>query len=161
MAGNISVINARDTIAAKMARCFITINGNRYNFANMINLEAKFEKTKSKVPRLGAIMVGHKTCGAEGTFSGKMHYVQSVLRKVLEEYKNTGLDVYFDMQIENDDPTSKAKGQSVILYDCNTNGGILAKFDASGEYVDEDIEGTFEDFSIPESFTELAGFLLN
>lgn len=160
MAKNITM-NARDAIAAKLGKCFITINGNRYNFANMIDLEAKLDKDKATVPRLGAIMKGHKACGMEGTFSGTMHYNQSVLRKLLEEYKNTGEDTYFEMQIENDDPTSAAESQSVILYDCNTDGGILAKFDADGEYLDEEIEGTFEDFSIPESFKELDGFLMS
>ncbi len=160
MAKNITM-NARDAIAAKLGKCFITINGNRYNFANVINLEAKLEKDKATVPRLGAIMKGHKSCGMEGTFSGTMHYNQSVLRKLLEDYKNTGEDIYFEMQIENDDPTSAAKSQTVILYDCNTDGGILAKFDADGEYIDEEIEGTFEDFSIPESFKQLDGFLTN
>ena len=159
MAKNITM-NARDAIAAKLGKCFITINGNRYNFANMIDLEAKLEKDKATVPRLGAIMKGHKSCGMEGTFSGTMHYNQTVLRKLLEEYKNTGEDIYFEMQIENNDPTSAAESQSVILYDCNTDGGILAKFDADGEYLDEEIEGTFEDFSIPESFKELDGFLI-
>lgn len=160
MAKNITM-NARDAIAAKLGKCFITINGNRYNFANMIDLEAKLEKDKATVPRLGAIMKGHKSCGMEGTFSGTMHYNQTVLRKLLEEYKNTGEDIYFEMQIENNDPTSAAESQSVILYDCNTDGGILAKFDADGEYLDEEIEGTFEDFSIPESFKELDGFLMS
>lgn len=160
MAKNITM-NARDAIAAKLGKCFITINGNRYNFANMIDLEAKLDKDKATVPRLGAIMKGHKSCGMEGTFSGTMHYNQSVLRKLLEEYKNTGEDIYFEMQIENDDPTSAAESQSVILYDCNTDGGVLAKFDADGEYLDEEIEGTFEDFSIPESFKELDGFLMS
>lgn len=160
MAKNITM-NARDAIAAKLAKCFLTINGNRYNFANIIDLEAKLDKDKATVPRLGAIMKGHKSCGMEGTFSGTMHYNQSVLRKLLESYKNTGEDIYFEMQIENDDPTSAAESQSVILYDCNTDGGVLAKFDADGEYLDEDIEGTFEDFSIPETFKELDGFLAN
>ena len=36
---------------------------------------------KRQVPRLGAIMAGHKSCGMEGTFSGTAHYNQSVLRQ--------------------------------------------------------------------------------
>ena len=46
-------------------------------------------------------------------------------------------------------------------YDCNMDGGVLAKFDADGEYLDEEVEGTFEDFSMPESFAQLTGFLTN
>lgn len=148
-------------IAAKLAECFITIGSRRYNFMQMIDMEAKVDKTKSKVPRLGAMMVGHKSCGMEGIFSGTAHYNQSVLRQALLDYKNTGEDVYFEMQITNDDPTSDAGRQTIIFYDCNTDGGVLAKFDADGEYLDEEIEGTFEDFSMPESFANLTGFLTN
>lgn len=155
------VMKARDTIAAKLAECFITIGSRRYNFMQMIDMEAKIEKTKASVPRLGAIMVGHKSCGMEGKFSGTAHYNQSVMRQLLLDYKNTGEDTYFEMQITNDDPTSAAGRQTIVLYDCNTDGGILAKFDADGEYLDEELEGTFEDFSIPESFTNLTGFLTN
>lgn len=154
-------MKARDTIAAKLAECYITIGTRRYNFMQMIDMEVTIDKTKSSVPRLGAIMVGHKSCGMEGKFSGKAHYNQSVMRELLLEYKNTGADTYFEMQITNDDPTSNAGRQTLIFYDCNTDGGTLAKFDADGEYLDEDIEGTFEDFSMPESFANLDGFLTN
>ena len=154
-------MKARDTISAKMAECYITINGRRYNFMTMIDMEVQVEKTKATIPRLGAVMTGHKTCGMEGTFSGTAHYNQSVMRQLLVDYKNTSADTYFEMQITNDDPESAAGRQTIILYDCNTDGGILAKFDADGEYLDEEIEGTFEDFSMPESFQELTGFLTN
>lgn len=158
--GNV-VMKGKDTVAAALAECFVTIGTRRYNFMQMIDMEAKVDKTKSKVPRLGAIMVGHKACGMEGTFSGTAHYNQSVMRQALLDYKNTGEDVYFEMQLSNDDPTSAAGRQTVVLYDCNMDGGVLAKFDADGEYLDEEVEGTFDDFSIPETFKELAGFLTN
>lgn len=161
MAMNNVVIKGKDTVAAALAECFITIGTRRYNFMQMIDMEAKIQKTKAKVPRLGAVMVGHKSCSMEGTFSGTAHYNQSVMRQALLDYKNTGVDAYFEMQLSNDDPTSAAGRQTVVLYDCNMDGGVLAKFDADGEYLDEEIEGTFDDYSIPESFKELTGFLTN
>ena len=156
-----AVMRGRDTVAAKLAECFVTINGRRYNFMQMLDVEFKIEKTKASVPRLGALMVGHKSCGMEGTFSGTAHYNQSVLRKLLLDYKNTGVDTYFEVQITNEDKTAEVGRQTLIFYDCNTDGGILSKFDADGEYLDEDIEGTFEDFSMPEEFTNLTGFATN
>lgn len=153
------VMKAKDTLSAKLAECFITIDSNRYNFMQMINFEAKFEKTKSKVPILGKTGAGNKSTGWEGTFSGTMHYNQSVLRKLLLEFKNTGKDVYFEIQVTNEDPTSSVGRQTLVFIDCNIDGGILAKFDADGEYLDEDIEGTFEDFKMPESFKLLDGML--
>lgn len=158
---NNMVIKARDTIAAKLAECYITIGTRRYNFMQMKDMEVKVEKQKSSVPRLGATMLGHKAYGMEGTYSGTAHYNQSIMRQLLLDYKNTGVDTYFEMQITNDDPTSAAGAQTVVLYDCNMDGGILAKFDADGEFLDEEMEGTFEDFSMPESFANLTGFLAN
>ena len=94
-------MKGRDTIAAKLAECYLTINTRRYNFMQMIDLEAKVDKDKTTVPCLGRVMKGHKSCGMEGTFSGTAHYNQSELRQALLDYKNTGEDVYFEIQLDN------------------------------------------------------------
>ncbi len=153
------VMKGKDAISAKLAECFVTIEGNRYNFMQMINFEASFEKTKTEVPVLGKTGIGNKATGWKGTFSATAHYNQSIFRTLLQKYKDTGEDVYFEIQVTNDDPTSAAGRQTIVFMDCNTDGGILAKFDADGEYLDEDINGTFEDFKMPESFNILAGML--
>lgn len=152
-------MKARDTISAKLAECFITIGDNRYNFMQMINFEASVEKTKTTVPILGKVMDGNKTVGLAGTWSGTAHYNQSLFRQALLDYKNTGIDTYFEIQVTNNDPESAAGRQTIVFIDCNSDGGILAKFDADGEYLDEDLEGTFEDFKMPESFTLLNGMV--
>lgn len=152
-------MKAKDTIAAGLAECFITIEGNRYNFMQAINVEATFQKTKTEVPILGRTGKGNKSTGWTGSGSCTAHYNTSIIRELMLRYKNTGEDVYFEMQISNDDPTSRAGRQTVVLQDCNIDGGILAKFDADGEYLDEDFDFTFEDFTIPEKFTLLDGMI--
>lgn len=151
------IMKGQDTVSAKMAECFVTIGRNRYNFMQMISFEAKFEKNKVEVPLLGKTANGNKAAGWKGTFSGSAHYNQSIMRKMLLDYKNTGVDTYFEIQVTNDDGVSKAGRQTVVFLGCNLDGGILSKFDADGEYLDEDISGTFEDFSMPESFKMLPG----
>ena len=74
-------------------------------------------------------------------------------------YKNTGEDIYFDIQVTNEDATSSVGRQTVVLKDCNMDGGLLTKFDADAEYLDEDMDFTFEDFEIPEKFTLLSGMM--
>lgn len=160
MGDNITM-KARDTISAKLAECFVTIGTRRYNFMQAINLEAKFEKTKTEVPILGKTGKGNKPSGWKGTGSATFHYNTSIFRQMLLRYKDTGEDIYFEMQISNEDPASEAGRQTIILIDCNMDGGILAKFDADGEYLDEDMDFTFEDFKMPESFKDLDGFLTN
>lgn len=156
-----TVMLSEDTISAALAECFITIGENRYNFMQAINLEAKFEKTKSKIPILGKTGKGNKSTGWEGSGSATFHYNTSIFRKMMLDYKNTGKDVYFDIQIINDDPSSHAGKQEIMLLGCNIDGGVLAKFDADGEYLDEDMDFTFEDFSMPTAFADLKGFLIS
>lgn len=150
-------MNAKDAVSASQAECFVTIEGERYNFMQAINLEASVEKTKSEVPILGRTGKGNKTTGWKGTGSATFHYNTSIFRKLLLKYKNTGEDIYFDIQITNEDVTSSAGRQAVILKGCNADGGILTKFDADAEYLEEDMDFTFEDFEIPESFNILSG----
>lgn len=159
--GDNVTMEAKDAITASLAECFITINSRRYNFMQAINLEAKFEKTKTEVPILGKTGKGNKATGWKGTGSAKFHYNTSVFRQMMMDYKESGQDTYFEIQITNEDPTSSVGRQTMILQGCNINGGILAKFDAEADYLDEDMDFTFEDFSMPESFANLTGFLTN
>lgn len=160
MADNVTM-KAKDTLSAALAECFVTIGKRRYNFMQAINLEATFEKEKTEVPILGKTGKGNKATGWKGTGSATFHYNTSIFRQMMLDYKNTGQDTYFEIQITNEDPTSGAGRQTMILKDCNIDGGILAKFDADSEYLDEDMDFTFEDFSMPESFSNLDGFLTN
>ena len=150
-------MKAKDAISAKLAECFITIGKNRYNFMQAINFEATFEKTKTEVPILGKTGAGNKSTGWKGTGSATFHYNTSIFREMMQKYKDTGEDIYFEIQVTNEDPTSAAGRQTVVFVDCNVDGGILAKFDADGEYLDEEMDFTFEDFKMPETFKLLDG----
>ena len=153
------VMKGKDALSAKLAECFVTIGSNRYNFMQAINFEANFEKTKTEVPILGKTGSGNKSTGWKGTGKATFHYNTSIFRKMMLDFKNTGEDVYFEIQVTNEDPTSAAGRQTVVFVDCNIDGGILAKFDADGEYLDEDMDFTFEDFKMPEMFSLLEGML--
>lgn len=152
-----NTMNAKDAISASLAECYVTIDGQRYNFMQCINLEANFEKSKTEVPILGKTGKGNKSTGWTGSGSATFHYNTSIFRELMLRYKNTGEDIYFDIQVTNEDPTSSVGRQTVILKDCNIDGGILTKFDADADYLDEDMDFTFEDFEMPEAFSLLAG----
>lgn len=150
-------MKAKDSISAKLAECYVTIGKNRYNLMQAIEFEANFEKTKTEIPILGKTGSGNKSTGWKGTWSATLHYNTSIFRELMMNYKDTGEDVYFEIQVTNEDPTSAAGKQTVTFIDCNIDGGVLAKFDADGEYLDEEVEGTFEDFKMPDKFTLLSG----
>ena len=152
-----NVMTAKDAVSGSLAECFVTVNDERYNFMQLINFEAKWMMNISEIPILGKVSKGHKPSGGSGEFSGTMHFNQSVMRELMLHYKNTGEVFYFDVQVTNEDPTSAVGRQTVILRDCLIEGGILAKFDADAEYLDEEISGTFEDWDMPEKFSGLDG----
>lgn len=154
-----NVMVGKDAVSASLAECYATIDGTRYNMMQAINLEAKMEKTKSEVPILGKTGRGNKAVGWKGTGSATFHFNTSVFRKFMKAYKDSGTDFYFDIQITNYDPTSAVGKQTIILKDCNLDSIVLAKFDADGEYLDEDMDFTFEDWEMPESFSDLSGMV--
>ena len=145
-------MKAKDSISGSMAELYVTIEGNRYNFAQAITFEANFEKSKTEVPVLGRTGKGNKATGWTGSGSMTLHYNTSVMRELAYRYKETGEDIYFDIQITNEDPTSSVGRQTIILEDCNMDSGIIAKFDADGEYLDEDMDFTFENWKLVEKF---------
>lgn len=153
------VMKSKDTLSAAMAQVFATIDGNRYNLFQAINLEASFDMNKTQIPILGKTGKGNKTTGWSGTGTMTLHYNTSIFRELMLRYKDTGEVVYFDIQIVNEDPTSAAGKQTIMLLDCTIDGGILAKFDADGEYLDEEVSFTFEDFKMPDTFNLLAGMI--
>ncbi len=124
---------------------------------NAISLEATYEKTKSEVPILGRVTKANKAVGGKGTGSMTVHYVTSLFRKLMIEYIKTGRDIYFDIQVTNEDVTSSIGRQTVILKDCNFDSATMTKFDADGEYLDEDWDFTFESVEMPEEFTNPEG----
>ena len=148
-------MDARDAITGSLGECYITLEGRRYNFAQVVKVEATMEKTKTEVPILGKTGRGNKSTGWKGTGNCEIHYNTSEIRDLAIRYAKTGQDFYFDLQITNEDPTSTVGRQTVILKDCNADKIILAKIAAEDEYLSEEIEFTFEDVEMPEKFKML------
>ncbi|ABX41173.1 phage tail tube protein [Lachnoclostridium phytofermentans] len=154
-------MNAKDTISSSLAECFVTIGEERFNAFHFTQFEASFKKLKKKVPILGSTGKGNKTTGWEGTFKATMHYNSSIFRRMLMAYKNTAEDVYFEIQVTNEDPNSSSGRQTIVFKNCNMDDGILAKFDASSDdTLTEEVNGTFDDFEMPEEFKVLKGMVL-
>ena len=160
MANDKVFMDALEAVAGSMATAYVTLGGVRYRLLQLKNFEASMEITVSDVPILGKTGKGHKPSGWNGTWKGTAHYNQSILREVWLAYKNTGALPEMDIQVTNEDPTSSVGRQTVILKNCLTKGGILTKFDADAETLEEDIEGTFDDWEMPEKFSLVAGCLL-
>lgn len=148
-------LNAPDTVSGKEGRAYAKINGNNEELFFAKAIEATIEKSKSEVKSIGKRMTGHKVTGLNGTGSMTMYYLTPLFRNLLAEYKKTGVDLYFDLVVENDDPASSAGKQTVLLIGCNLDSTVLAKLDGdSDDPLEEDADFTFEDFDILTPFTK-------
>ena len=154
-------MHARNAVSAKMAECYVTIDGNRYNFMSAINLEVNFEKNKTEVAVLGRMNRGHKATGSSITGSAQFHLNTSIWRELAYRFQETGEDIYFDMQITNEDITASDIGrQTIMLFDCNWDSMTLAAFDAdSDDVLTESLDFTAERFEMPEKYTLMDGML--
>lgn len=152
-----TVMNAKDAVYGSLAECFVTIDGNRYNFMSLTEFESQWEVNVTEVPVLGKVGMGHKAAGGKGTWSGTAHYNQSIFRKIADTYQKTGVMPYFEIQVTNEDPTSAVGRQTIIHHDCLCDTFTLAKFQAGEELLEEDLSGTFESWDMPETFNLLAG----
>jgi hypothetical protein len=154
-------MHARNAVSAKMAECYVTIDGNRYNFMSAINVEVTFEKEKTEVPILGRMNRGHKSTSSNITGSAEFHLNTSIWRELAYRFQETGEDLYFDMQITNEDITASDIGrQTIILYGCNFDSVILAAFDAdSDDTLTESMDFTVERFEMPEKFNVQDGMM--
>ncbi len=151
---------AKNAPSAKLAECYVTIDGNRYNFMSAINVEVNFEKTKTEIPILGRMNRGHKGAGSSITGSGEFHKNTSIWNEIAYKFQETGEDLYFDMQITNEDPTTEIGRQTIILYGCNFDSVTLAAFDAdSDDVLTESLDFTAERFEMPEKYAKMDGMM--
>lgn len=152
-----AIMKGKDAISGSLAKCFVTIEGKRFNFMQAINVKAEMEKNKVEVPILGKTGKGNKAAGWKGTGNATFHFNTSIFREVLQEYTRTGKDLYFDMQIVNEDPTASVDKQTIMLIDCNLDGGIIAQFDTDADYLEDEFDFTFEDWKLVDKFKQLDG----
>ncbi|MEK3950972.1 phage tail tube protein [Paenibacillus sp. FSL H7-0703] len=145
-------LKAGDTISGQEGRAFATINGNVEEMFYIKTLEATAEKEKTDVKTLGKRGTQHKANGWSGSGSMTIYYTTTRFRQLMLDYIKTGKDTYFDIMIVNEDPSSSIGKQTVVLKSVNLDSVIMAKVDTDSEVLDEDIDFTFDDVDVPDSF---------
>ena len=145
-------LRAGDTISGQEGRATAVIDGNVQDLTYIKTLEATFEKEKTEVRTLGKRGVQHKGTGWSGSGSMTLYYVTSLFREMALKYAKTGKDTYFNITIVNEDPTSSIGKQTMVLYNCNIDNTVLARLDVESDVLEDDIDFTFDDFDILDSF---------
>ena len=148
-----------EVISGKEGDVYVKIGSSRYHYMHITEIEATIEYEKGEVPILGRKMTGHKINGMNGQYKGKGYYRFTEERKLAEAYKNGGDAPIFEIEITNVDESTTAGIQRAVLKECMPDSLVLAKTNASEAFLEEDIEGTFDDFEIVDSFGTVDGYI--
>lgn len=154
---NQAIMQAQDPIDGREGSAYVNIEGQRYLLFQLKNFEDEITKSKTEINRLGTTVAGNRSTGAKGTFTATLWYNTDIFRDLMYRYWKTGQDVYFDLQITNDDPNSSAGRHTVVYKGCNIDKTTMSKIDVDNNILDEQISGTFEDIEFPEKFRVLDG----
>ena len=146
-------LSANDTVSANMGVAYMKRNGENKELFYAKSINAKVTKSKSKISTIGPGLQKHKSTIGEGTGTMVIYYMTPDFREALQDWKNSGIDMYFDLVLTNNDPGTSAGEQTVMLIDCNVDEVLLAQLDGSAEDVlEEEMPFTFDDFEILTPF---------
>lgn len=147
-------LKAPDAISGQEGMAYLTRNGQNQTMFYAKTIEANLEKEKSDFKSLGKRITQHKTTGANGTGSMTIYLVTSIFAEMAENYAKNGIDEYFTMRLVNHDPTSSIGRQSLLLHNVNIDSFPLTKLDVDSEYLEVDVDFTFDGVTVLESFVE-------
>ncbi|KOP66651.1 phage portal protein [Bacillus sp. FJAT-18019] len=149
-------LRANDTISGQEGKAFVKIGERMEEMFYIKTLEATVEKEKAELKTMGQRAVQHKAIGWKGSGTMTIYYVTTLFRELMMEYIQTGKDVYFMIEVRNEDPGSATGRQTVILEGVNLDSVIMASLDTEAEALEEEVAFTFENVRIETPFTPLA-----
>nr|WP_317356789.1 phage tail tube protein [uncultured Tyzzerella sp.] len=152
-----ATLKAWDTINGALGTCYVDIDGKKEEVLYLKNIEAKIKKTKREIKVLGQTGTKHKANGWVGTGKMNAYYATSKFRELMLKYIKEGKDTYFEIIIENNDPSSDIERQSIALKQVNIDNVTMAKLDINSTELDEELTFTFNDIDILQTFNPVIG----
>lgn len=156
MDSNWKYMKANDTISGKEGYLYATVEGKVRQVAECKSLNAKITKNKVEFNALGQRGTQHKAKGWNGTGTLVIHYATSFWSDMMIEYAKSGKDIYFTLEVINDDPSNESSigKQRILLMDVNMDEAEIAKLDVDADFLDQSMNFTFSGVDIPEKFKD-------
>lgn len=147
-----SFLNGRDTISTKDAKVYVTIEGKVIPLIECKKFSAKLEKNKEDVQTLGSRWKHKKVTSVEGTGTLGGYLISSNWTKYALPYINGGKDLYFEITMTINDPTSRAGTQTLHFGEVNLDDVPFADFEADDGVMDWESDFTFEQVNLVTGF---------
>ena len=93
-------------------------------------------------------MTGHKSIGLSGSGTITEYKATSKWIKVLQSFKDKGVDVYLSGVAIIEDKASGRGSEKISLYGINIDSATIINMDAEGDVIKDEIPFTIEDFSL-------------
>lgn len=147
-----SFLLAKDAISGKEGALWVTVNDEVRECAEVRNITVTMDKNKAEFRALGERGTQHKATGYSGTGSLTVYAVTSFWNKLLIDYANTGVDVYFNLVFKNEDPNSAIGAQRIQVNNVNLDGGDIAKLDVDADFLDQSFNFTWTGIKLLKEF---------
>lgn len=161
MALNSDIMNTDDIMHGSGGSALLEVGENRYNLFTIKKFEGKVTINKREKGLLGSPKKANYTSGWKGTFTATIEFNTSTFQRMVQVYKDTGVFPAFKIQTTNENFSGSTGRQQVIYSGCVLDELPLSMFDTESDGgLEMNISGTFEDFEIPEGFTDMPGYRL-
>ncbi|SEN73661.1 Phage tail tube protein [Amphibacillus marinus] len=147
-------LKARDTISGQEGTAYIEINGRNEEMFYVKSINATVEKNKVQLRTLGKRGDQNKTVGWSGSGSATIYGVTSRFVEMALDYVKNGRDLFVNIMVTNEDPTSTVGRQSVVLKEVNFDSYPITMLDVDAEALEQEMDFTFDDLDLLEKFQE-------
>ena len=145
-------LQERDALNGKQGKAIATINGQNQELfgAKKVQTDAEFQESDFKV--IGTTQVQTKTTGVKLTGTMTIYYGTPIFIKMVQDYKKTGKMTFFNLQVENDDPSTSVGKQTVVYYNCKLSKVPLSILDADADFLEEEVGFSYTDVEVLDWF---------
>lgn len=122
-----SYLLARDTVNGAEGTIFVTRYGQNVEVVGFKNIQTTVGLQSSDMRTIGTRSIQDKPNGAKQTGKGNIYYGSNgsnMFRDMVLNYIQNGVTEYFDIQINNTDPTTSVGNQIAAYYGCHLTGDI-------------------------------------
>lgn len=133
------VFNPKDTISAKLGKVFVILDGTRYHWMNVKNIEVKGSVENGEIKRLGSYLTQFRQTAVAIEGEMTVYWVDSTVQDIVLKLINDGVQTYFDVQGVCEDPASNSGKNSYLFTNCVWDGDVpFFKADADGEFLEQE-----------------------
>lgn len=143
---------SKDVLCAREGKLFL----DGEEVFNSIKIELTVEKEKAEIKRLGKRMTGHKAVGLSASGTITEYHATSKAGMLLQKYKDTGVDPYFEGIATLYDPNSNRGTERIAMSGINFDSAVIISLDGEGDVIQDELPFTIEDFYYIDQLKEKA-----